>query len=110
MSAAIERFIRHILQRHAMEGVNAVQKLAAESGVDLNTVTVVLPNFAEDNEHPLYEFACATMIDGAIRSSIRGRYAGSLDVASLQEYHHQLQRFIDALKNEQSVVELAIER
>jgi hypothetical protein len=110
MSAAVESFIRHALQRHAMEGVNAVQKLAAESGVDLNTVTVVLPNFAEGNEHSLYEFACATMIDGVIRSSIRGRYAGSQDVASLQEYRRHLQRFIDTLKNEQSVVELVIER
>lgn len=110
MSAAVEQFIRHALQRHAMEGVNAIQKLVAESGVDLNAVTVVLPNFAEGSEHPLYEFACATFIDGAIRSSIRGRYAGSQDVAPLQGYHRQLQRFIDALKNEQSVVELTIER
>jgi len=110
MSSAVESFIRHALQRHAMEGVNAVQKLAAESGVDLDTVTVALPNFAEGSEHPLYEFACATFIDGAIRSSIRGRYAGGQDVAPLQKYHRQLQRFIDALKNEQSVVELAIEK
>jgi hypothetical protein len=110
MSAAVERFIRHILQRHAIEGVNAIQKLSAESGVDINIVTVVLPNFAEGSEHSLYEFACATMIDGTIRSSIRGRYAGSQDVAPLQEYHRHLQRFIDAVKNEQSVVELEIER
>ena len=110
MSSAVESFIRHALQRHAMEGVNAVQKLAAESGVDLNIVTVVLPNFPEGSEHPLYEFACASMIDGAIRSSIRGRYSGSQDIAPLQEYHRNLQRFIDALKNEQSVVECAIEK
>lgn len=110
MSEAVKSFIRHALQRHATEGVNAIQKLAAESGVDLNAVTIVLPNFAEGSEHSLYEFACATMIDGVIRSSIRGRYAGGQDPAALQEYHRHLQRFIDTLKYEQSIVELAIER
>lgn len=110
MSAAVEQFIRRILQRHAMEGVNSIQKLAAESGVDLNAVTIVLPNFSEDSEHSLYEFACATFIDGAVRTSIRGRYAGGRDVVALENYHCNLQHFIDALKNEQSVVELAIER
>jgi hypothetical protein len=110
MSAAVERFIRHILQRHAMEGVKAIDELSSRSQTDLNAVTVVLPNFGEGNEHSLYEFACATTIDGMIRCSIRGRYDGNRDVDSLQKYHHHLQRFIDALKNEQSVVECAIEK
>lgn len=108
MTLAISKFIRNLLQQHAMKGITDIAELSSKAGAVLNAVVVVMPKF-DANEQPLYEYACATLIEGYTAGSCRTRMQGYHGQVQLEKYHQHLQQFIDALKNEQSVVELLIQ-
>lgn len=108
---AIGQFIRNILNQHAVNGCEHINTGTRQDGAQVDVVVIVLPHFVQD-EHPLYEYGLSTCINGRSNHSIRhggmrGGFYGSFE--HLTKYKEYLQRFIDALRNEQSVVELAIQ-
>ncbi len=108
MSQAVDRFIRQILNKHARVGLDAITNQACQSATEVVAVTIVLPELGPE-EHSVYEWGLAILDNNTSHGGFRGRHPGSRDVEWLRGNRVLLQRFIDALKNEQSVVELQIE-
>ncbi len=109
MSESIERFIRQILNNHARAGLETISERSNLVHSDVVAVTIVLPDFGSD-EHPLYEYGLAIRDSNGNRGSVRGRNSQLTNIILLRENLALLQRFIDTLKNEQSMVELMIEK
>jgi hypothetical protein len=109
MSQSVDKFIRQILNKHARDGLEAISTQSNQVHSDVIAVTIVLPYFGSD-EHPLYEYGLALRDSIGNKGSIRGRHSSCTDVEWLRGNLAFLQRFIDTLKNEQSVVELMIEK
>lgn len=109
MSQSVQKFIRQILNKHARDGLETIAEKSDQVHSDVVAVTIVLPDFGPD-EHPLYEYGLACRDCIGNKGNIRGIYSAAMDATSLRQYHELLQRFIDTLKNEQSVVELTIEK
>lgn len=108
MSAPVERFIRQILNKHARDGLEAITEKSNQVHSDVVAITIVLPELGTD-EHPVYEYGFACRDTTGNKGSIRCRNVHNTDAASLQVYIEFLQRFVDTLKNEQSVAELIIQ-